>query len=89
MNDHDLILFPNPASSEVFIGLNGFVNKAVELRLFDQVGRQLWQLELPNAQDELVQLNLNELGLTPGVYTVILQSEGLTIAKRLVFARKD
>jgi len=84
-NVQDMLLFPNPTSNDVFIGLDGFVGKSVSLRLFDQMGKQLWILELPNAQDEMVQLHLKELGLASGLYRVMLLSEGKTIVKQLAF----
>ncbi|MFN0215921.1 MAG: HYR domain-containing protein, partial [Saprospiraceae bacterium] len=81
----DMLLFPNPTSNDVFIGLDGFVGQSVTLRLFDQMGKQLWVLELPNAQDEMVQLHLKEMGLASGLYRVVLQSEDKTIVKQLAY----
>jgi Concanavalin A-like lectin/glucanases superfamily/HYR domain/Secretion system C-terminal sorting domain len=83
--DKDMLLFPNPTANDVFIGIKGFVGQNVDLRLFDQLGNQLWTTSLPNSNDEMIQLNLKELGLAAGIYAVVLQSEGQTIVKRLVF----
>lgn len=87
--DQDLLLFPNPTAADVFIGLKGFVNQSVTLRLMDQMGKQLWTIDITNAQDDMVQLRLGEMGIASGVYTVILQSADQTISKRLVFADKN
>ncbi|MCB0524017.1 MAG: HYR domain-containing protein [Saprospiraceae bacterium] len=84
--DQDMVLFPNPASDYIFIGIKGFIDQDVNLRIFDQLGNQVWMLEIPESQEEMVQLNLRELGLASGLYTVMLQSEGMTITKRLVFS---
>ena len=81
-----MLLFPNPTANDVFIGMKGFEGKNVTLRLFDQVGKQVWTLDLPDAQDDMVQLNLNEMGLAAGIYMVVLQSEGQTIVKRLAYS---
>ncbi|HLP95794.1 MAG TPA: HYR domain-containing protein [Saprospiraceae bacterium] len=86
--DQDMLLFPNPTAADVFIGLKGFSNQAVTLRLMDQMGKQLWTMDIPNAQDDMVQLRLGEMGIASGVYTVMLQTADQTIAKRLVFADK-
>jgi hypothetical protein len=80
----DFTLFPNPTDLEVFIGLDGFVNKRVELLMFDKLGKQVWRKEIPDAQDDLVEVQLKEIGLKAGVYTVVLHSAEKTIAKRLV-----
>jgi len=85
----DMVLFPNPTSNEVYIGIDGFVNKAVELVMFDAMGKQVWRQKIVDAQNDLVYLNLREAGLSAGVYTVVLHSGERTIAKRLVFSPQD
>ncbi|GJM30868.1 MAG: hypothetical protein DHS20C17_35030 [Cyclobacteriaceae bacterium] len=68
-----LEIFPNPASQEVFIALNEFIDEPVIIRVFNLQGKLMQEVKREAWQDTPFSLQLN--GYTPGLYQLVLVAE--------------
>ncbi len=76
-------VFPNPASDQAQIVLDGFEDKAAQLVVRDAFGKIVRQMDLDSAEGVVMPINVQDL--SPGVYLIsLVQSERLVISKRLV-----
>jgi hypothetical protein len=86
-NSPQMLLFPNPTNREININFTGLEGRSVGLRIVDKIGGLVWQMDLTSTGVEnFVKVNLKEIGLPVGVYTVILRSESVTLAKRFIYS---
>ncbi|RMH17234.1 MAG: T9SS C-terminal target domain-containing protein, partial [Gammaproteobacteria bacterium] len=79
-------LFPNPATSEVTVLLEGLDSGEHKLRIIDQLGRVVHRLDL-DGSEQVLSLNLAELGMNNGIYLVAVSGSGEPLLKRLVVKR--
>jgi hypothetical protein len=79
-------LFPNPASGEVTIGLQGLNGGETTLLIYDQLGRTVFVQRLAEGQNS-VTLDLNDGLFRNGIYMVSATTDGQRLTKRLVVAR--
>ena len=82
----ELIISPNPADQAVTFQLHGFQGNAVELTMFDQLGRTVWQQTLEAGLQTLT-LDLSTHLLASGVYYIRAGSGSEALTKRLVVGR--
>ena len=77
-------LFPNPATSEVTILLEGLaVTNDTKVLLYDQFGRLAHTLELAEGQ-EVATLKIDANELPTGVYQVVLKTSSTQLVERLI-----
>jgi hypothetical protein len=81
-----LKLFPNPASNEVAIRLEGLDNAATTLTIYDQLGRTVLVQRLAEGRNILT-LDLKDGLFRNGIYMVSATTDGQRLTKRLVVAR--
>jgi hypothetical protein len=74
-----LVLFPNPASTEVNLRFSQAYEKG-EVAVFDAMGKLVLQRSLEGG-DEAMKLDAN--GLAKGVYTVLFQADGQVVFEKL------
>ncbi len=67
-------VFPNPASEKASIDLPDWAGKAVDVELFDQMGRPMRRFSFANLPQDGAQIDLDEL--PDGVFIVRVTSEG-------------
>lgn len=83
----EIAVYPNPASSKVFVNLSSMEGKEVLIRLFDSGGavRQQWEV---NAGKEACELSLS--GHAPGYYLLwIMSSDNVQpVVKKIVLDNK-
>ena len=76
-------VFPNPATNEVFVGLNAFAGRAAQISVLNSLG-QLMQTQAIDALPE-GKVRLDISNLSTGVYFVRMQVEGAEeLTKRLI-----
>jgi hypothetical protein len=81
----ELFLFPNPATEQVNLQLNGGPFRQVGITLADFLGRPLQQHVRDIAQGETVTLSLS--GYASGTYLIIVEAEGKRSVRRIVKAK--
>ncbi len=74
-----LVLFPNPASTEVNLRFSQAYEKG-EVAVFDAMGKLVLQRSLEGG-DEVMKLDAK--GLAKGVYTVLFQADGQAVFEKL------
>lgn len=82
----ELAISPNPANQAVPFQLHGFQGNAVELTMFDQPGRTVWQQTLEAGLQTLT-LDLSTHLSASGVYYIRAGSGSESLTKRLVVGR--
>ena len=76
-------VFPNPASNQAQIVLDGFEDKPAQLFVRDAFGKIVRQIDLDSALGVVMPLEVQDLAA--GVYMIsLVQNERLVISKRLV-----
>ena len=78
----DFIMFPNPASSEVNLEVELEQSMNVGIRIYDAVGRLVFEGE--SVQNGVYKHQINIDHLSPGLYTVQLKTGQLVMNKRLI-----
>ncbi len=82
----DFTLFPNPASSELFIYLNEKPEGEINMRINDAFGRQLKFEKISLINDFTYRINISDL--KPGMYYLFIEQKGKkAVSKRFVVAR--
>ena len=76
-------VFPNPTSGELTVQVEGVLADA-NVQVLDAAGRIAWNKESLQIQGNYM-LDLSEL--SDGLYTVVIQSDGLSAVKRLAIQR--
>ncbi len=86
LNDLPFLLYPNPASDKVFVDLRDYPQGAVEIELVNSLGETLRRIDLHQAPESPLTLDLD--GLLNGHYVVWVRSEGRKpVAQSLIIAR--
>lgn len=80
LDESQIVIYPNPAQSEVFIGLDTKITGNVTVNLVDATGRVLVTDSITNATS--LKLHLPEL--TSGVYFLQIQSVSGNLVKRVI-----
>lgn len=79
-------IFPNPASNQAQIVLDGFEDEAAQLVVRDAFGKVVRQIDLDSAMGVVMPMEVQDLA--PGVYLIsLVQNERLVISKRLVIQK--
>ena len=76
-------MFPNPTSGELTLQVEGMIADA-NLQVLDAAGRVAWAKESLQIQGNYM-LDLSTL--SDGLYTVVIQSDGMSAVKRLAIQR--
>ena len=76
-------MFPNPTSGELTLQVEGVLADA-NVQVLDAAGRIAWNKESLQIQGNFM---LDLSGLSDGLYTVVIQSDGLSAVKRLAIQR--
>ena len=84
--DLKMSLYPNPATTEVTVLLEGLGDKTGTLVISDLLGRTILQQRLEPGQ-MLVNLDLAEHDLGSGIYQVLLRTDTEQLVQRLVIER--
>ncbi len=82
MEPNQFILYPNPAQSETNLMVDLDEGSAVEIRVFDAVGRMVIQDSIYREETFIQTLNLN--GLAPGMYMVQVKIGYIVMTERLI-----
>ena len=82
LENSDLIVYPNPVSNIMNIDVKG-IEEAYSIIFFDKLGRPVWKTDKAMDVKNLI-LNISDLGLTSGLYQVILKSDNHFITKKVI-----
>lgn len=75
-------IYPNPAKNNAMLELSGFSGQDVQVRILEPTGEAVQSLRLEEVYTATESLNF--LGLSSGVYMVVIQTETSQLTKRLV-----
>ena len=79
-------LFPNPTTQNVYLTLEDFQNKDVEIKLLNTLGMEVKNIQLQSVDKMRHEIDLSNFNF--GVYHVVIFAEGETpIAKKLLIGR--
>lgn len=79
----NMIISPNPASSEIQIRLDGFQDKPAQIMIRDNFGRVIHQIDLDSALDINQSISVSDLAV--GIYMIsVMQDQQPLITKKLV-----
>ena len=79
-------IFPNPASEQTQVALDGFQDKPALMVVRDQLGKVIHQVQLDTTVDS--QQSLDTHDLTPGLYLLsVIQDEKIVGTQRLIIQR--
>ena len=73
-NDRDLTLYPNPASSLIYVNTLSYEGMATTVQVFNSLGQQM---HVFNTQSMDVNYKLNLEDYNEGVYTIVIDAEGV------------
>ena len=76
-------MYPNPASTEVFINLNSTLQSNISIELYNSLGQKLQQISESEMAGK-TQGVLNVSALATGIYFVKLKSGEITATKKLI-----
>ena len=81
--DHEIAIFPNPATNQATIEISGSVNNDAQLVLYDIMGRQVLS-EKMNASDYFAESYIDLSTLNKGTYLVKIITNQRVYTKELV-----
>jgi uncharacterized repeat protein (TIGR01451 family) len=70
---NELLLYPNPANGQITVQWKGRITGAVSLRLYDALGKLLYQKEYGMQVSQPFNQVINTSDLLPGLYIITLQ----------------
>jgi hypothetical protein len=68
-----LLITPNPASEMISIDVSSFLDKKVEIVVFNVLGEMVWKKGITKVENELIQVPLGQF--EEGIYPIILRDE--------------
>jgi hypothetical protein len=79
----NVLVYPNPTSSDVFVSFDNQNGNAINIEVVDQLGRVVY------ASDEFNSIGFNTIELnlanvSDGMYSVLVHSMNNTITKRII-----
>ncbi|MFN0013376.1 MAG: LamG-like jellyroll fold domain-containing protein [Saprospiraceae bacterium] len=80
----NVTLQPNPTTDRVWIDLSEFRDEAVTVSIYSDLGRLVWENNVPLVRDQILVVSLREAGAAMGVYTVSVRSASGVAATRVV-----
>ena len=86
MGISNLVVYPNPASNDVFISFDNQSGNAMSIELVDQLGRVVYS----TSEIQIIGFNtiaLNSSNVSDGMYSVRLQSGNNSITKRIIIRK--
>ena len=82
----DFGIYPNPAKTEVFIGLKQYLGKEIDIIINNQLGNQLYRQHLPTLSTSQHRISLNNF--ENGLYIIQIKTKGKgIIAKKLLVSK--
>jgi hypothetical protein len=82
---NELTIYPNPTSDKAIISLISNQNELLNYVLYDALGKQIEQKELSILSGiNTLEININQLQLSKGVYVIKLFKSGKEITKKLI-----
>jgi len=79
--DNGLLVYPNPASDEVFISLPNYKNNSFLMKLYDEMGCLVVQTPMQSANSSVSTSSLED-----GVYHLIIQSQEQVYTNKIVIS---
>lgn len=76
-------LFPNPASSEVYIDFGNLNVGSLEVKVVNNLGQTITSLETESL-DGSNQMPINVSNYTSGIYFITIETDGITTTKKLL-----
>ena len=70
----DFLLYPNPASGDITLGLSFYLGQSVSIAIHDQLGRRILSVPRQELNSPLLRLNLAERQLPNGVYLLSVET---------------
>jgi len=80
-------VYPNPATSEVNLRLEGFGGKDVRVMVFDPLGKQISEQELEGIWDHTEVLDFSNPYYSGGIYKVTVISDDTVLTKALIIVK--
>ncbi len=86
--DRDIHLYPNPASHVLNADLSEFMGESARMSIMNEIGQEVWALDLEEIQSDPRMINLSAYRFTEGVYLFHLETEsGMQITRRFVIVK--
>jgi hypothetical protein len=82
--DKSITVYPNPASTYLFISMANYVTGKITLELFDALGKKVKELEVfsNGISEEHIQMDINTL--TKGIYFLKVKNNSAIISKKIL-----
>jgi hypothetical protein len=81
--DHEIAIFPNPATNQATIEISGSVNNDAQLAIYDIMGRPVYS-EKMKATDYFAESHVDLSSLNKGTYIVKIITNQRVYTKELV-----
>jgi hypothetical protein len=79
-----LNVYPNPTSGIVNVDVREYQGKAIDLKIYDQLGREVWNYQNDKVEEDVIQIDLTAGTIQNSLYLLNVQSEGQTSSKVFV-----
>jgi hypothetical protein len=83
-----LTIYPNPSSGIFQVDVSNYEGKAIDMAIYDQLGREVWNYSTPEIQEAVIQVDMSSGVFVNSVYTLQLRSEGQSEIDMFVLDRK-
>ena len=87
VSEVNFTLKPNPTNQLLQVGLNGFAANSFDVQIIDAKGVQNWESTFEYPVSNILVLDLEKIGLEPGVYHIMLQQGEVRVTRRFVLIR--
>ncbi|MCB9232406.1 MAG: PKD domain-containing protein [Bacteroidia bacterium] len=81
-----VLVYPNPASDRLFVGLNLAATRQVDLELYDASGKLLLQQFVGNVTSETVSLDLGQI--SAGIYFLHIRTDAGVLTRKVSISRE-
>ncbi len=83
----DFYIFPNPADDYVNIYLKRFLEKEVDIVIYNTLGNAIYQQHIDKVNDKIITIDLNNGNFKEGIYLVTVIHKGRALSRRMVVAK--
>ncbi len=71
-----LTIFPNPTSGLFQVDVTNYEGKAIDVAIYDQLGREVWNYSSPEVRETVIQVDMTSGAFVNSLYLLQLRSEG-------------
>ncbi|MDC0230409.1 T9SS type A sorting domain-containing protein [Aureispira] len=84
----DLLIYPNPSNGLIYLSYHLTKPTRTNILIYNISGQLIWSRSKGQTKGELTEtLNLNEIGINPGVYFVELRTKSKRLLNKLILTQ--